>query len=148
MSSRLHLPAGSTAEPPFPLVVTPKRAGWTYSGLRVLELNPGDSHTFDTGDEEMLVLPLSGGCTVYCDGESLHLAGRDDVFSRVTDFSYLPRDASVTVTSEHGGRFALPSARCERRLPVRYGPAEDVPVELRGAGVASRQVNNFCSPEA
>jgi 5-deoxy-glucuronate isomerase len=26
--------------------------------------------------------------------------------------------------------------------------AQDVPVELRGAGQASRQVNNFCSPEA
>ena len=28
------------------------------------------------------------------------------------------------------------------------GPAEDVPVELRGAGQASRQVNNFCTPDA
>ena len=37
---------------------------------------------------------------------------------------------------------------CERRLAVPYQPAEDVPVELRGAGRASRQVNNFCTPEA
>jgi 5-deoxy-glucuronate isomerase len=27
-------------------------------------------------------------------------------------------------------------------------PAQAVPIELRGAGQASRQVNNFCSPEA
>ena len=40
------------------------------------------------------------------------------------------------------------SARCTNRLPPRYGPAGSVPVELRGAGQASRQVNNFCSPEA
>jgi 5-deoxy-glucuronate isomerase len=38
--------------------------------------------------------------------------------------------------------------RCTRRLAPRYGAAEDVPVELRGAGQSSRQVNNFCSPEA
>ncbi len=32
--------------------------------------------------------------------------------------------------------------------PFRYGPAEDVPIELRGAGLASRQVNNFAAPQA
>ena len=46
------------------------------------------------------------------------------------------------------GRFALPAAAAQRRLPARYGAAEDVPVELRGAGNASRQVNNFASVEA
>jgi 5-deoxy-glucuronate isomerase len=74
------------------------------------------------------------------------LEGRDDVFTRVTDFAYAPRDAHVTVTSEAGGRFALPSARCGNRLPPRYGPADGVPVELRGAGSCSRQVNNLCMP--
>jgi 5-deoxy-glucuronate isomerase len=51
------------------------------------------------------------------------------------------------VSSVDGGRFALPAARATRRLPARYGPAEGVGVELRGAGQASRQVNNFCTPE-
>ncbi len=45
-----------------------------------------------------------------------------------------------------GGRFALPSAVCEATLPFRYAPAASVPVELRGAGSASRQINNFCTP--
>jgi 5-deoxy-glucuronate isomerase len=54
----------------------------------------------------------------------------------------------VEIESERGGRFALPSARADRRLPVRHVPATEVPVELRGAGQASRQVNNFCAPEA
>ena len=146
--TKLHLPAGSTARDPYVVEVTPEVAGWTYSGLRVLALPPGGTHQLSTGHEEMLVLPLSGSCEVSCDGETIALTGRRDVFSRVTDFAYLPRDATATITSSQGGRFALPSARCERRLPVRYGPAEDVPVELRGAGAASRQVNNFCTPEA
>ncbi|MQA25602.1 MAG: 5-deoxy-glucuronate isomerase [Micromonosporaceae bacterium] len=146
--TKLHLPAGSAADGPHDLAITPESAGWTYSGLRILRLGAGESHTFATGDEEMLVLPLSGGGAVECDGETLALDGRADVFSRVTDFAYLPREASVTIASQQGGRFALPSARCQRRLTFRYGAAEDVPVELRGAGVASRQVSNFCSPEA
>jgi 5-deoxy-glucuronate isomerase len=146
--TELHLPAGSAAGAGYETVVTPDLAGWTYSGLRVLTLAAGQSHSLHTGGEEMLVLPLAGTCAVRCDGVTLSLTGRRDVFSRVTDFCYLPRDASVTIASDGGGRFALPSARCDRRLPFRYGPAEQVPIELRGAGPASRQVNNFCGPEA
>jgi 5-deoxy-glucuronate isomerase len=148
VDDKLHLPAASTADGAFSLVVSPERAGWTYSGLRVLTLAAGETQSFGTGEDEVVVLPLSGSCTVRCAGETFVLAGRRDVFTAVTDFAYLPRDAEVSVTSAGGGRFALPSARCGRRLTARYGPAEDVPVELRGAGQSSRQVNNFCSPEA
>jgi 5-deoxy-glucuronate isomerase len=139
---------GSAGREPFALEVTPEDAGWGYSGLRVLELGAGAQVAFDTGPDEMIVLPLSGGCTVSCDGLKLDLTGRDSVFSRVTDFGYVPRDAHVRIDSAAGGRFALPAARAERRLEVRYGAAADVAVELRGAGQASRQVNNFCSPGA
>lgn len=140
--------AGETAAGPFELVITQEHAGWGYSSLRVLIMAPGEEATFETRDEEMVVLPLSGSCEVRCDGERFELAGRRSVFSRVTDFAYVPRDATVTVASRDGGRFALPGARCENRLTTRYGPAEEVPVELRGAGQASRQVNNFCTPQA
>jgi len=139
----LYRPAGTTADGPFSLVVTPDSAGWGFSGLRVVEL-AGESHTITTGDAEHLVLPLSGACTVTVDGQTFPLAGRPDVFAAVTDFAYLPRDAEATITGT--GRFALPSARCRQRLPARYGPAGDVPAELRGAGNCSRQVNNYCLP--
>ncbi|MFT4288391.1 5-deoxy-glucuronate isomerase [Nocardioides sp.] len=128
--------------------VTPADAGWTYCGLRVLDLVPGATETFATGDAEALVLPLAGSARVECDGETFELAGRGSVFSRVSDFGYVPRDAEVTVSSESGGRFAIPSARCERRLPVRHASAEEVPVELRGAGLCSRQVNNVAAAGA
>jgi 5-deoxy-glucuronate isomerase len=148
VDEKLYIPDGFTGGGAFSLVVTPERAGWAYSGLRVLDLRAGGAHTWATGDDELLVLPLSGSATVTCDGESFELQGRRDVFSRVSDFAYAPRDATVTVISASGGRFAVPSARCTRHLPPRYGAAADVPVELRGAGQASRQVNNFCAPEA
>jgi len=137
---------GETAEGPFSLVITPRTAGWGYSSLRVLTLGAGERATFPTGEDETVVLPLSGACVVACDGERFELQGRESVFSRVTDFAYVPRDAEVTVSSAVGGRFALPAARATKRLLARYGPAEGVQVELRGAGQASRQVNNFCNP--
>jgi 5-deoxy-glucuronate isomerase len=145
---KLYLRAGDTEDGPFALSITPERAGWTYSGLKVLELAPGHAHTWSTGDDELIILPLSGAATVTCEGQTFELTGRASVFDAVTDFCYAPRDATLTVTSKTGGTFAVPSARCANKLPPRYGPAENVSVELRGAGQASRQVNNFCTPEA
>ena len=148
MSTGLHVRAGQTAKAPYALWVDPAHAGWTYSGLGVVELPPGGSLDLDTGGAETLVVPLEGACSVTCAGERHDLAGRDGVLSGPTDFSYVPRGAAYTLASTGGGRFALPSAVCERALSFRYGPADAVPVELRGAGQASRQVNNFCTPDA
>ncbi|UNO41941.1 5-deoxy-glucuronate isomerase [Streptomyces sp. MST-110588] len=144
-----HVPAGRAAEGPYALVIDPEKAGWHYSCLRVLDLPPGGRHSLATGGAEWIVLPLSGGCTVRTDdGAAFELAGRESVFSGVTDFAYVPRDVRVRITSGSGGRFALAGARCERRLPARYGPASGVPVELRGTGTCSRQVNNFAAAGA
>ncbi|HKS47986.1 MAG TPA: 5-deoxy-glucuronate isomerase [Amycolatopsis sp.] len=143
MTDKLHRPAGSTAEGPFSLVITPESACWGFSGLRILELS-GESRQVSTGDSETLVLPLQGSCRVALDGETFHLAGRTGVFDGVTDFAYLPRATQATITGT--GRFALPAAKTQRKLPARYGPAEHVPAELRGTGNCSRQVNNYCLP--
>lgn len=143
-----HLPAGSAADGPYALDIRPERAGWSHSSLRVLALSPGSTHTFTAGDSEWIVLPLAGGCTVTADGQVFELRGRKSVFEGVSDFAYVPRDARVTLHSGAGGRFALAGARCERRLTARYGPAADVPVELRGTGNCSRQVNNFAAAGA
>ncbi|MGQ4513943.1 5-deoxy-glucuronate isomerase [Streptomyces sp. DW26H14] len=142
---RHHVRAGEAASGPYALDIGPERAGWTYCSLRVLDLPPGGSHPFDTGDSEWIVLPLTGGCTVRTERETFELHGRDGVFGAVSDFAYLPRDGNAQIASGAGGRFALAGAKCERRLPARYGPAPEVPVELRGAGMCSRQVNNFAA---
>ena len=141
----LHRPAGTAAAGPYALEVTPESAGWGHSGLRVLELAPGGTHALDTGADEVVVVPLQGAVDVECDGRTLVLTGRSSVFAGPTDFAYLPLGVTATLASSGGGRFALCGARAQRRLPLRYGPAANVPVELRGAGRCSRQVNNFAT---
>jgi 5-deoxy-glucuronate isomerase len=115
-----------------------------HTRLRILELD--GTEAFDTGGDELIVLPLAGSCRVEIDGAAFELEGRESVFSAVSDFAYAPIGAHVAITGS--GRFALPGAAATRRLEPRYGAAEDVPVELRGAGNASRQVNNFAAVEA
>ncbi|HEV3498617.1 MAG TPA: 5-deoxy-glucuronate isomerase [Actinomycetes bacterium] len=141
-----HLAHGTTAEGPWSLRITPEQAGWAFCGLRVLELGPGDAHSFASGGDELLVLPLEGACVVECESRRFKLAGRDSVFNAVSDFAYVPRDAEVRISSADGGRFILPSSLATARLDPGYGPAAEVQVELRGAGQASRQVNNVCTP--
>ena len=143
---RLHLRAGSATAPGDLLDVTPASAGWSFSGLRVLRLAPGTTRVLHTGPDEALVLPLSGACEVRCGRERFALEGRASVFDRVSDFAYVPRESVVEVASRDGGEFALPTARARRTLAPAYGAAERVPVELRGAGAATRQVTNFCAP--
>ncbi len=130
-----------------PLQITPESAGWQRSGLRILELAPGTSGRVVCGVAEVVILSLGGSATITIDDEvSLDLLGRPGVFAGPSDVIYAPRDSTLTVNSSEGGRFAICSAVCERRLaPVRLA-AEQVPVELRGAGVASRQVHNFAVP--
>jgi 5-deoxy-glucuronate isomerase len=146
--SELYLPAGKAASAEYELEVTPESAGWGFSGLRVLSLEAAGEHVLATGEDEVLVVPLSGALSIEVDGSHLDLDGRSNVFAGPTDFAYLPVGVRATLHSEHGGRFALCAARTDRRLPPRYGAAAQVPVELRGAGRSSRQVRNFGTPDA
>jgi 5-deoxy-glucuronate isomerase len=142
----LHRPHGTLTDGPDPVRLGPDDAGWTYTGLRVLHISAGEHRTLATGEFEAFVLPLSGSVTVEVGGERHALAGRESVFARVTDFAYVPRDADVILSSMDGCELAMPMARCTRRLTPKYGPADQVPVEVRGAGNATRQVTNFGVP--
>lgn len=143
-----YVPKGSAAEGPYTLELDPKRSGLDYSALRVVDIEPGTTHSFATGESEWIVLPLTGGCTVHAEGEIIELLGRRCVFSGVSDFAYVPRDARIQIASGAGGRFALAGAKCERRLPARYGSAPEVSVEHRGSGTCAREVRNFASADA
>jgi 5-deoxy-glucuronate isomerase len=150
----LYRPLGSAAgDQAGDLVrISPQDAGWDWCGMQVLRLAPGRPRTVLTGPSEVFVLPLSGSLEVSvapegADIEATYaLAGRQSVFTQVTDFAYAGRDSELVLTSPGGAEVALPAARCTRRLAPAYGPAKDVPVELRGAGPSTRQVNNFGVP--
>lgn len=134
---------GSTTDGALDVDVSPERAGWTYSGLSVARLAAGQSHEVVTGDHEYLVLPLEGGCTVEVDGATHELAGRSTIWGETTDYLYLPSGVTATVTATRDGRFALPYCVAAERLEVRYCPADEVQVGLRGSGIMSRQVSNY-----
>jgi len=144
----LFRPAGSASAAGEPVHLTPVDAGWSFSGLRVLALWPGERRVLHLDGIEAVALPLSGSCRVEVGSERFELEGRTDVFSRVSDFAFLPSGSEVALTSEHGCELALPNAPATRALEPAYVPARAVAVEIRGGGVATRQINNFLAANA
>ena len=141
--SKYIIRAGQLAHGAYELDLTPERAGWEWSSLRVLALQPGQEAEVPSGEHEFLILPLSGGCTVTAGGRTFEVEGRESVFTDITDYVYIPRRTTATVASAGGARIALPGAKATKDQPLRYCPRSEVVTGLRGAGPSSRQVNNY-----
>jgi 5-deoxy-glucuronate isomerase len=148
MSEQLHLPAGTLVDDQHLVHLTPGRAGWEHTGLQVIRLAAGDRRHLVLDGVEAAVLPLTGNLDVEVEGRRFSLDGRATVFDRVTDWAYLPVGAEAQLSTSGGCEVAVPTATASRRFEPIHVAAEDVAVEVRGAGPATRQVNNFCSPEA
>jgi 5-deoxy-glucuronate isomerase len=146
MESRYLLRSGSAASGPYEVAVTPESSGWGHSSLKIVSLERGARLRFDTGSDEVIVLPLNGSVAVDTGEARCELDGRPSVFDGPTDLVYIGPEQPVTLRSEAGGRFALCGARTESALSVRYVAASEVPIEYRGAGQCSRQVRNFGTP--
>jgi len=144
----LHRPAGSAAADGDPVVITPAGAGWDLCGLRVVRLERDVPRTLRLDGDEAAIVPLTAvDVTAEVDGQPFALRGRADVFARVPDYLYVPRDSTLELTSVAGGEVAIATAPARRRRPATVVRAEDVALEVRGAGRASRQVLNFLTPE-
>lgn len=146
-SRQLHYPRGTLASGPWSLEMTPAKAKWDWTSLRIADLAAGESLEFNTEGEEMLVLSLSGSVDVESGSDHAHVIGRPDVFSGVSDFVYIASRRPVRLTSLTGGRFAVPGARSESSRPFAYQPKGAIEVEYRGAGRCSRRVVNMCTDQ-
>ena len=153
-NARWVRPLGSARAGGWDVAIDASLDGWQHTALYAAELAAGESRTVSAGEWEYVVVPLSGSVAVTAvDPEGLKheavLAGRPSVFAGPTDVAYVTRDCEVTVTAEGGpAKVAVCGARVSRRHtpPFRHVGVADVPVELRGAGVASREVRNFGTP--
>lgn len=146
--SNLHLKSTFASNSREVLGITPQQAGWLHAGLRVLRLAEKDHVELETGQHEIAVVPLSGSCAVTVDGCRYDLEGRAHVFASLTDWAYVPVGSSLCLDSNDGCEIALASSRASKRFNPMHMKAADVPVETRGRAGATRQVNNFMTPEA
>jgi 5-deoxy-glucuronate isomerase len=148
------LPSGTASRDGFDVVVDDAVQGWTHTGLRIATLAADESVHVPAGEWEYAVVPLSGSVRVsarLADGtaRTVELAGRSSVFAGPTDVAYAPAGSGIVVTATAASsRVAVCAARVAGggSREFRHLDASDVPVELRGAGIASREVRNFGIP--
>lgn len=150
-------PFGTADAGEFEVSITEAVDGWNHTSLRVATLVPDGQVALATGDSEFVVVPLQGGVAVTAvDHAGEHhealLSGRESVFAGPTDVAYVPRGARLTLRNPGEGtaKVALCGAKATKRQvppPFRHVAVGDVPVELRGAGTASREVRNFGIPQ-
>jgi 5-deoxy-glucuronate isomerase len=133
-----HLPRGAD--------VTPERAGWRYLSFSVHHV-VGRLQVGRPGHETAVIALAGGPLRVG----ALELPGRTSVWDGLPSAAYLPPGTTADVVAD-GGRatVAVASAPASGRdtasAPVRIGP-EDVTVEVRGAGNATRQINHIITPD-
>ena len=135
----------------------PARAGWRYLSFRAFGLDEGETVLLDRPEQEAAIVTISGGGVElgFDHGPGLRLIGRPSVFEGMPWAAYVPARTTTRIVGRPlPGRRAI-VAVAQAPLAGRPGVAtepvlvrpEDVEIEIRGAGNATRQVNNIMMPD-
>ena len=123
--------------------VTPDLAGWRWLSYQSLLVEGELLH--ESGRDEICLVNLGGQLEVSVDGKTHSLGERSSPFEALPRALYAPPGTTCRL---HGsGIVGVCAARAEERHPVRPIAPDDVRVELRGAGNATRQINHIVAPE-
>lgn len=150
-TSSWYYPQGSLCRETRPVSLDAKTAGWTYCGIDVYDFSSmakNKTVEIDLNNREAVIIPLSAiSVIVNCKDKKYSLAGRPGVFAAVADWFYAPVGSKFSLSAD-AGEVAVCSAMATKEFPAHHGLADTVPVEPRGAGFATRQVNNIATPDS
>jgi 5-deoxy-glucuronate isomerase len=127
--------------------VDPESAAWRYLSFRVERLQGDDHVTRNTAGEEIAIVPLGGSCAVESDGMRWEIGGRASVFDGMPWALYLPRETPYMLLGIGDVEVAVCGALAEERHEPRLVAPEDVEIEVRGSGNATRQINHIIKPD-
>ncbi|MEK7682716.1 MAG: 5-deoxy-glucuronate isomerase [Chloroflexota bacterium] len=128
--------------------LTPDEAGWELLHFAARRLTEGQEWSFTTDGNEFGLVVLGGSCAVRSSrGEWPRVGRRPDVFSGMPYTLYLPPETEVAIQTL-SPELDLAYAWCiaEEEHPPRLVRPEEVSVEIRGGGNATRQINSMIPP--
>lgn len=139
-------PRDTADDPALLLDITPARAGWELISFQVRKLAAGDQWSFDTGDNELALVLLSGDFSVTSSRGEWRDLRRESVFSSAATALYLPRRTQFTVHAAADSEFAVTWVPTdEAHAPWLIQPG-NVPISVRGGDNVSRQINDLLPP--
>lgn len=140
-------PSVHSEDPDLLLSITPEKVGWEYISFQARRLGDGASWHFETGENELALVNLSGRYTVKSDkGVWTGIGGRRSPFEGVAHALYLPRRTAFTVIAEEAGEFAVTWCPTDEDHDAWLITPETVNVGLRGGDNVTRQINDLLPP--
>lgn len=130
------------------IYVTPGTAKWEHLNFAARQMHQGMSWHHSTGENELALVILGGTCRVTSNrGDWQEVGRRRDVFSGMPYTLYLPpgTDFLLEAISENLD-FAYGWCKAKEDHPAHLITPNEVEIELRGGGNASRQINKMISP--
>jgi 5-deoxy-glucuronate isomerase len=121
--------------------------GFEYLSFETRKLGAGETYEGDTAGRELAIVVLGGVCSVASSrGEWKSFGKRATVFDGLPYTLYLPVATKFTVTSDGGCDLAFCYAKAEEEFPARLVTPEQVGIEIRGGGNATRQIHDMLPP--
>jgi 5-deoxy-glucuronate isomerase len=121
--------------------------GYEFLSFEVRNLAQGQRYDGETGRNELALVVLGGVCSVKsARGEWRRIGGRNSVFDGLPCTLYLPLKTRFAVTAETDCDLAFCYALAEEEHPARLVTPDEVGIEIRGGGNASRQINSMIPP--
>ena len=144
------------------IAITPQRACWRYLSFRVVRLAHGESIDVGIDAQEAVIVTIGGGGVRIEFGSArggIDLPGRSSPFEALPWAAYTPAGMSARVVGRPVASGTDPRAVVAIAEAPRSGsPAaatapfvvapNDVEIEVRGAGNATRQINKIIAPES
>ena len=141
-------PTASDGSPATSMLVTKEQSGFEYLTFREQRLGKDESFAGETGDNELGLVVLGGRCSVESSaGSWLNFGDRAHVFNGLPFALYLPIGTSFNVSAVTDCDLALCFCRAEQKYPAALITPDQVEVEIRGGGNATRQINHILRPE-
>jgi 5-deoxy-glucuronate isomerase len=141
-------PGDSLGDTEAVIIATPESVGFEYLTFRTRKLTRGQKLSSNTSQNELGMVILGGQCSIESAvGSWLDIGSRAHVFSGLPTALYLPMKTRFTVTANTDCEIALCFSRAEVSYPARLISPDEVEVEIRGGGNATRQINHILKPE-
>ncbi|WP_028777956.1 5-deoxy-glucuronate isomerase [Shimazuella kribbensis] len=130
--------------------ISAEQANWDYISFELVKLTKNQHFQYDTLDQEVCLVLLSGHISAKAGQEHWeHIGNREQIFERKKPYAvYAPPKTNLHIQAITNVEIALCKAPAEGKYPTRLILPDDISMERRGSGKMERIIHNILSESA